>query len=506
MKHGIIGASNAARVLMMEYVKGEDRNQIVMLSDCLDDYIDEENPVRVIDVYIDSLDVKELGFTKAIPNETGRPMYAPRDLLKLYLYGYMNRVRSSRRLETETKRNLEVIWLMRKLTPDHKTIARFRHDNMQALKNVFRDFVKLCMRLGLYGKELIAIDGSKFKAVNSKDRNYNEKKLNERIARLNLKIDEYMQQINDMDNQESAASGKKSSEEIQKIIAELKSRRTHYQSYRDELKETGETQKSLTDPDSRRMAAHGKPDIYYNVQTAVDSKNKMIVEFEATNDPFDVNYLSKMASLTSETLEEKEISVVADVGYDSASDIAQCLSDGITPHVAGTDYDICLPREEMQTEEIVSHFNGRSVYLPERNVAICPMGKILYPGGYKNRNKRALFYNMRECTRCPCKCTVERYKKFEISMPKSNFTKEFNDENIQVKQIRVTAVKEIVRLRKCLSEHPFGTIKRTMDAGYFLARGFGSITGELSLTFLAYNLKRAMKILGVTRLIEAVQA
>jgi transposase len=490
----------------MEYIQGEDRNQIVILPDCVDNYVDVENPVRVIDAYINGLNIKELGFAKSEPNETGRPMYAPGDLLKLYLYGYMNRVRSSRRLETETKRNLEVIWLMRKLTPDHKTIARFRHDNAPALKNVFRNFVKLCMGLGLYGKELIAIDGSKFKAVNSKDRNFNEEKLAERIARLNAQIEEYLRQIDDTDKQENAVSGEKTTEEIQKIIEGLKSRKSEYQSYRDELKENGETQKSLTDSDSRRMMANGKAEICYNIQTAVDAKNKMVVEYEATNESFDVNNLAKMAVLSSQALEKKEIAVVADVGYDSASDIAQCLTGGITPHVASTNYDICLPTEKMQNEAIASHTNGRSIYLPERNVALCPMGKILYPGGYKNRNKRALFYNSKACAMCSCKCTVDKYKRFEISMPKSDFTKEYNDKNLQAKQIRVKADKEIIRLRKCLSEHPFGTIKRTMDAGYFLTKGLGNITGELSLAFLAYNMKRAINILGINLLIEAVKA
>jgi len=221
----------------MQFISGENRNQIILLPDSINDYVDENNAVRVIDAYIEHLDLEMLGFTKAQPNETGRPMYDPKDLLKLYLYGYMNRVRSSRRLETETKRNLEVMWLMKKLSPDHKTIARFRHDNSAALKNVFKDLVKLCMKLGLYGKELVAIDGSKFKAVNSKDCNFNDDKLKERIERLNARIEEYLRQIEEADIEENRADIEKSAEELQKIIEKLESRKTAYQSYTNELKQ-----------------------------------------------------------------------------------------------------------------------------------------------------------------------------------------------------------------------------------------------------------------------------
>lgn len=202
----------------MEYIAGENRNQMILFPENIEDYISEDNPVRVIDVYVESLDLQSLGFRKYEPNTTGRPMYSPKDMLKLYVYGYMNRIRSSRRLETESKRNLEVMWLMKKLSPDYKTIARFRHDNAVALKNVFRNFVKLCLNLDLYGKELIAVDGSKFKAVNSKDRNFTDKKLQERIMRLEVKIEEYMNQLNEVDKQEISSDKQLSKEKINQII------------------------------------------------------------------------------------------------------------------------------------------------------------------------------------------------------------------------------------------------------------------------------------------------
>lgn len=224
----------------MEFISGESRNQITLLPDSIDDYVDDNSPVRVIDAYINSVDLAALGFSHSQPNDTGRPMYDPKDLSKLYLYGYMNRTRSSRRLETETKRNLEVMWLLKKLSPDHKTIARFRHDNAVALKNLFRDFVKLCMKLGLYGKELIAIDGSKFKAVNSKERNFNDKKLRERIERIDTKIGEYLRLLEENDAQEDTVPGGKSAEEIDQIINALAQRKDCYQVYMQELEETGE--------------------------------------------------------------------------------------------------------------------------------------------------------------------------------------------------------------------------------------------------------------------------
>lgn len=360
----------------MVFISGENRDQLILLPESVNDYVDENNGVRVIDAYIDQLNLEQLGFVKAQPNGTGRPMYDPKDLLKLYLYGYMNRVRSSRRLEVETKRNLEVIWLMNKLSPDHKTIARFRRDNTAALKDVFRDFVKLCIKLGLYGRELVAIDGSKFKAVNSKDRCFNDKKLAERIARINSKIDEYLHQLEKSDTEENAAPGEKSSEEIAKIITELENRKMTYQGYEAELRESGNTQKSLTDPDSRLMMANGKLDVCYNIQTAVDSKNKLIADFEVTSEAVDKNQFTPMAKKAAAILEADELQAVADVGYDCVQDIVNSMEQGIKPHVAGTDFDICLPSDNETEIVIESHQNGRCVYIAERNIVSDGQGAV----------------------------------------------------------------------------------------------------------------------------------
>ena len=490
----------------MEYIGGENREQTVLFPESIEEYVDGNNAVRVIDAYVDSLQMAELGFGHTVPCDTGRPPYDPRDILKLYVYGYMNRIRSSRRLETESKRNLEVIWLLRKLSPDHKTIARFRRENAAALKNVFRDFVKLCEKLDLYGKELIAIDGSKFKAVNSKDRNYTEKKLQDRIGRIEEKIREYLDGLETEDLAEDTAAGEKSAKEIKDIVRGLAERKELYQAYAEELEQTGETQKSLTDTDSRLMKANGRMDVCYNVQTAVDSKNNLIAEFEVTNKAEDNNQISVMSAKACDILETKVITVAVDAGYDSVQDIVDSMEAGINVHVAGTDFDICVPAAEAEAA-VTSHKDGRCVYFSDRNIVLCPMGNVLYPGFYSKPKKQGMFYNREACKRCTCKCTREtRGRRHQVTMSEDSFSKTYDDKGLFVRQVRIKADKSIVCQRKSIVEHPFGTIKRSMDAGYCLTRGLRNVGGEFSLTFLAYNIKRAISILGSVRLIASCMA
>jgi hypothetical protein len=436
-------------------------------------------------------------------------LYDPKDLLKLYVYGYMNRVRSSRRLETETKRNLEAIWLLGGLSPDHKTIARFRHDNAVALKNVFRDFVRLCVRLGLYGKELAAIDGSKFKAVNSKERNFTEAKLQDRIARIEAKIETYLGELEENDGKENACGDGKSREEISSIVKELSERKEQYEGYAKELKESGETQKSLTDGDSRLMLANGKMDVCYNVQTAVDAKHKLIAEFEVTNKATDKNQLTAMAEKTKELLGTDTLAVVADAGYDSAQDIARTMEAEIEVHVAGTDFDMCIPADKPTNkaaeEEITSQHDGRCVYVAGRNIVLCPMGKTLYPKFYKKGRGQGVFHNREACRECACACTKEKSGcRHQVPMAEEDFSTSYNEEGLSVEQVRVRPDKEKILQRKCIVEHPFGTIKRSMDAGYCLTKGLRNVGGEFSLTFLAYNLKRVINILGSKILMECL--
>ena len=489
----------------MDFIQGEDRTQAIFFPDSIDDYIEENSTTRVIDAFINNLDLSELDFSRYEPKETGRPAYNPKDMLKLYVYGYMNRVRSSRRLESESKRNLEVIWLLQKLTPDHKTIANFRKDNKKALKNVFKSFVKLCIKLGLYGKELVAIDGSKFKAVNTKDRNFTRDKLTDRIKRIDEKIEEYMNELDKGDLEEDAATKEKTAGEIKGIIEGLKERKIQYQSIEEELEQTGQTQKSLTDSESRLMLANGKMDVCYNVQTAVDAKYKLIVDFEVTNSANDMNQLTPMAEKAKEMLEVEKIAAVADMGYSSASDIAEATLKGVDVHVAGSDIQICVPVAEGEQAEITSHNGGRCVYLKDRNIALCPMGKALYPQYYKESKGEAVFSNSEACSQCTCRCTKEeRAFRYQFVMKESDFSTEYRDEGLAVKQVHIKAQKEIVAQRKCIVEHPFGTIKRNMDAGYCLLKGKAKVTAEFSLICLAYNLKRVINILEGKKLIEYI--
>jgi transposase len=495
----------------MEFIKGEDRFQTIFLPECIEDYVNEDNAVRVIDAFIKSLNLIELGFKSAEIKNTGRPPYDPQDLLKLYVYGYMNRIRSSRRLETETTRNLEVIWLLGKLSPDHKTISNFRSDNKAALKKVFRAFVKLCVDLDLYSRELIAIDGSKFKAVNSPKRCFTQKQIEKKLESITEKIDEYLTELDKNDEEEnrvksSTASEKKTKAEINEIITNLKEKKKRYQGYADELKKTGEKQKALTDADSRLMNCPGKTDVCYNVQTAVDAKHKLIVDFEVTNQGNDYNFITPMAGSAMEIFETETIAAVTDSGYASIQDIITAMDNGVDVHVAGTDFDVCLPAEEGEEAVITGHHNGRCVYIAERNITLCPMGNVLYPSVYDNSNG-AVFRNTEACKQCACKCTEKKsgiYYHNVRGITQEDFSTEYNDSDLQVKQARIKPDKEIIKQRKSIVEHPFGTVKRGMNAGYCLTKGIKNVMGEFSLKFLAYNLKRVINILGGKKLRESI--
>lgn len=304
----------------MPYIQGENRNQIILFPESIDDYINEDSTVRVIDEYVEQLDMKELGFKKTVYPTIGRPPYDPKDLLKLYLYGYLNRIRSSRRLEHEAVRNIEVIWLLKKLKPDFKTIADFRKDNKKALKKVFRDFTKLCDEWGLFGKELVAIDGTKFRACNSKKNNYSVKKLERHIKYLDEKIDKYIQELDKYDTIETC-DRKPDAGEIKKRIQELRSRKDKYEGYKKQLKESGKNEISTTDPDARLMCNNNNNvDVSYNVQTTVDSKHKLIADYKVTQKPNDLGELDNMALRAKKLFGGKEFEALADKGYYKAEE------------------------------------------------------------------------------------------------------------------------------------------------------------------------------------------
>ena len=475
----------------MQYISGEDRNQISMLPPSIDEYVTEDNPVRVIDAFVDSLDVATMGFNHSELNSTGRPPYASQDMLKLYIYGYFNRIRSSRCLERETHRNLEVIWLMKNLRPDHKTIARFRHDNTKALKNTFKAFVT-----------------RKFAGCNSKDRNFNSEKLKDRIARIDQNLEKYLSELESNDNGE-AESETGTNCSIQQIISELTERRDKYQGMLEDLKESGETQISLTDPDCRRMTNSMKKTVVgYNVQTAVDSKNGLIASYKVTNQVTDMGQLHDVGAEAKDNLKIKsKIDLLADKGYNSATDIAECYADNMNANVCMDieEFDICVETDE-DTPKPETHQNGRCVYLKERNVCICPMGEILYPATYRTAKHSAKFNNFRKCRLCKHRCTTATAKQFEVWMLPSEFSKEYNIENLHVKQVRIKPNKELLKQRKCLSEHPFGTVKRAFHADYLLTKGLTLTDGEFALAFLIFNMKRALSVLGIKKLTKAIRA
>ena len=546
----------------MKYMEKRDRSQISFLPDCVEDYIDEENPVRVIDAFVDSLDMEVLGFRKARPAQTGRPAYDPRDLLKLYLYGYLNRIRSSRMLMRECRRNVELFYLLGGLKPDFRTIADFRKDNAKAIRNTFRAFGKLCVKLGLYNRELLAVDGTKIRAVNSKDNCYNREVLEKKLAHIDEKIGSYLAAL---DEQDKAERGTETDpEKIRAAIEELRSRQEKYEGILQDLLESGETQILTTDPEARRM--HSKDGFHccYNVQTAVDSGSHLIAEYEVTNHNTDQGLLQEVTASAKEQLEVETISAVADKGYESREDILNCIYDGTAPTVAlkydkeERSYELPYEEAEITDEErgstkredienclkaglLPQIYEGTGITVEvqtkgkiscflrdEEGNVTCPMGHILR---YSRKRGRCIIYKDKEvCRECRNKCTNGEYKEVSFGpetdcvpvkmfgiltepvqqippnahVSPSNHTLDTGHVPKKKVVLRIQDDKEKLKQRMCLSEHPFGTVKWYRGAHYLLCRGKTKAAAELGLSFLAYNMTRAISMVGVRKLIEAM--
>jgi transposase len=470
----------------MGYIQGEDRNQIVLLAECIDDYVGEENPVRVIDAFVASINLDELGFAKAKPADTGRPPYNPADLLKLSIYGYSNAVRSSRKLERETHKNLEVIWLLNKLKPDFKTISDFRKDNKEALKKVFKMFTLLCKKWALFGKDLVAVDGSKFRASNSKKNNFSKKKLNRSIKYIEEQIDQYLKELEDTDNHEKD-DARLTLEEMKKRIEELRSRKAVYEELKVKMDEENINEISKTDPDSRQMKVNNNGmDVCYNVQTAVDSKNNLVVDFDVTSNASDQNELGKMSLKAKEDLGVESLEVLADKGYYNADDLKKCEQENITTFVA--------KQSNSNGTGVREYYPDKFKYNEQNDTYICPNNQELK---YKRtKGERRVYSNFDACSSCQFKelCTKSK-KGREISRAK-------DQDFLDIVDTRTALNKEKYRKRQSIIEHVFGTIKRAMNAGYFLTRKIDSVGAETSLTFLAYNMKRVINILGVKEIIR----
>ena len=355
----------------MAYILGFARDQLLLLPEAVDDYVDAENPVRFIDAFVDGLDLAAAGFARVEAKATGRPGYAPGDLLKLYIYGYLNRVRSSRRLERECRCNVEVIWLLGGLKPDFKTIADFRRDNRVAFRGAFRQFVLLCRRLDLYGRELLAVDGARIKAVNNKDRNFTRSSLQAFIRAADERLNEYLERLDHSDVEDGATRGGARTKNLAEKIVALGEKRGRYQAMLAQLERTGEDQISLTDPDSRAMAAHTKVGVGYNIQVAVDAKHKLIVEQAVTNQVVDMGLLTETAEPAREILDVETIDVVADRGYFNVEDIEACEKAGCIPHVPRPQRGSSV-REGFFRKDEFRYDAGRDAY-------VCPAGKVLTP-------------------------------------------------------------------------------------------------------------------------------
>jgi transposase len=474
----------------MSYVEGESREQRVLFPEVLDDYISEENVVRFIDAFVDGLEMEELGFERSAPKETGRPAYDPRDLLKLYIYGYLNRIRTGRTLERECQRNMELMWLMRKLRPDFKTIADFRKDNRAAFKGVFRQFVLVCKQMGLLGGELVAVDGSKFKAVNSGQKNFSQRKLEKRLKEINKKVERYLDEMDQADKQEK--HDEITAEELKEKIDRLQQRKGRYEELLKELKASGHKQVSLTDADSRAMAMTPKGEVSYNVQTAVDSKYHLIVEQDVTNDGLDNHQLLLMAQSAKQMLGQTDLHVVADMGYYNHEELKQCEETGITPYVS---------------KPIVSKNTARGLFGKEKFVYEadgdcyrCPAGERLTFRfqSRERKNKKFRYYWTTACLGCPIKPQCTTNKKFRR-------LKRWEHEAVveRIEQ-RAGANPHIMKLRQQIVEHPFGTIKFWNDQRHFLMKGLEKVKGEFGLSTLAYDIKRAINVVGVRALVTAL--
>ncbi len=473
---------------MNEHVGGAHRKQTILFPDTLDGYVDEENPVRFIDAFVDSLDLKALGFNHSMPSFVGRPSYDPSDLLKLYVYGYLNQVRSSRKLERECQRNVEVMWLMKKLAPDFKTIADFRKDNVDYVKGVFKEFVKFCMGLDLYGAKCIAIDGTKFKAVNSLDRNFNRDNLSYRLKIIDDRISKYLGEMEALDKEEEKAEAARELEEKLKNIMKCKEK---YTDLLRKLKESDLNEVSLTDPESRLMKNRGRIEPCYNSHVAVDDKNHLIVDYNVTNAPADNCQLSSIAKSAKETLGAKRIDASADKGFFNAKEIKECVDNGITPYVPeqsryGAGW---VKKTGIPTREFSSH---KFVYDKGTDTFVCPAGQRLGFAYLDHAHeKRMRVYRTDACFSCGfflTKCT--RYKRGRMVWRWEHA------EVVEEMKLRMRLQPWKLDARKNIVEHPFGTMKRAFNQGYLLLKGLRKVVGEVGFTMLAYNMRRVLNLLG----------
>ena len=476
---------------MSGFVEGIDRSQSSLFPAYLEDYVAEDNPVRAVDTFVEGLELGKLGFGRVEPLEKGRPCYHPATLLKIYIFGYLNRIPSSRRLERECQRNIELIWLTGQLAPDFKTIADFRKDNGKAIREVCRTFVALCRELGLLSAASVAIDGSKFKAVNARDKNFTEAKMRRRFERIEESIARYLSQLDTADLRGEAVPDAKVAR-LKDKLAKLKQEVERLNAINEEMKQSEDQQVSLTDPDARSMATSGQDTgiVGYNVQMAVDTKHHLIVAHEVTNVGSDRRQLSKMAEPARTEMGVETLDAVADRGYYASEEIRACEEAGIT---------VTLPKPMTSNSKAEGRFGKQDfVYIAVDDVYICPAGeRLIYRMASEQDGKVMRRYWTTACKTCALKskCTSGHERRV------SRWEHEAVLEKVQS---RLDHHPEKMTARRSTAEHPFGTIKCWMGATHFLMKRLPRVGTEMALNVLAYNMKRVMAILGVTGLREAL--
>jgi len=479
---------------MKRFIEGTDRAQSTLFPECLEDWIDEDNPVRVIDILVEELDLGELGFSGVDPEVTGRPSYHPSVLLKLYIYGYLNRVQSSRRLEREALRNVEVMWLVGRLAPDHKTIADFRKDNGRAIRQVCARFVALCRVMGLLTEASVVIDGSKFKAVNNRDKNFTRAKMERRMAQIEESVARYLQQLDTVDRQEPSEAFKSKTSRLKEKIAKLKEEMRRLVGLQAAMLATPDQQISLTDPDARSMATSGRGSgvVGYNVQVAVETKHHLIITHEVTNVGSDRSQLSNVAQQAKAVLQTDGLDAIADRGYFSGEEILACQNAGIT---------VTLPKPMTSNSKAEGRFGKQDFrYIPYEDVYICPAGeRLTYSFTTEDKGLTLRRYRTHACQRCAIKSGCTTAKERLISRWE-------HEHVLEAVQRRLDEHPEKMRQRRETVEHPFGTIKARMGATHFLMKTLPRVATEMALHVLAYNLTRVMNIVGAQPLMAAMRA
>jgi transposase len=476
---------------MKRFIQGQDRTQGILLPEQLDDYVAENNPVRIVDAFVNELELKKLGFKGVKPAATGRPSYHPAVMLKIYIYGYLNRIQSSRRLEREAQRNVELMWLTGRLAPDFKTIANFRKDNGKAIQNVCRQFVLLCQNLDLFTDALVAIDGSKFKAVNNRDKNYTGAKLQRRMEEIESSINRYLSALDTADRQEPKAAQAKSARLHDKIAA-LKQEMQNLKAIETQLEAAPDHQISLTDPDARSMKTRGTGIVGYNVQTAVDTIHHLIVAHEVTNTGSDRNQLSAMSKLAQEEMGVEKLTAIADRGYFNGEEILSCDQAGI---------DVIVPKPVTSNATADKRYGKADfIYDAKKNEYRCPAGdRLIWRFTSVEHGMTMHRYWSSNCQQCPLKsaCTPSAQRRI---------TRWEHESVLEAAETRLDETPDAMRIRRQTVEHPFGTIKLWMGWTHFLTRTLPRVKTEMSLHVLAYNMKRLLNILGFDELMYAIRA